>query len=156
MKTPTLFLLPLTFLLAPTILFPLKAASEKIQLEKPRSLNAKNYASSVLFSYFKMAKILPPKQLVKPARKVAFTVIKKGASKVFSRQVNAIKLLKKEPVLCLPKENRLLALTPILVKPQECQASSRKVSKAPSTSHALPEPVLLKDPLNSLYKKLKL
>ena len=46
-------------------------------LQDLEALMCKNYATSVLYSYFKLTKIQPPQQLIKPARKVAFDVLKK-------------------------------------------------------------------------------
>tara|TARA_Y100001970_G_C14175731_1_gene826830 strand:+ start:854 stop:1417 length:564 start_codon:yes stop_codon:yes gene_type:complete len=47
------------------------------KLDELEALMCKNYATSVLFSYFKLSKIRPSQSLIKPARKVAFNVIKK-------------------------------------------------------------------------------
>ena len=79
------FLYFLAFIFPLTSSSPLEAASEKAnKLEGLETLMSKNYASSVLFSYFKLTKIMPSKPLLKPARKVAFTVIKKkGGLKEF-------------------------------------------------------------------------
>ena len=61
----------LTFTLHSTL------SNAKTKLEELETLMCKNYATSVLYSYFKLTKIQPPQSLLKPARKVAFNVLKK-------------------------------------------------------------------------------
>ncbi|MEC7181242.1 MAG: hypothetical protein VXW15_00910, partial [Bdellovibrionota bacterium] len=61
----------LTFTLHSTL------SNAKTKLEELETLMCKNYATSVLYSYFKLTKIQPPQSLIKPARKVAFNVLKK-------------------------------------------------------------------------------
>ena len=63
------------FLLTFTLQSTLSIAMPKI--EDLETLMCKNYATSVLYSYFKLTKIQPPQSLIKPARKVAFDVLKK-------------------------------------------------------------------------------
>ena len=68
----------LTFALHPTF------SNAKSKLEDLEKLMCNNYATSVLYSYFKLTKIQPPQSLIKPARAIAFKVLmEKGGIKEF-------------------------------------------------------------------------
>ena len=77
-----LFRLSSFFFLFLALLTNLGLAQQK--LEELETLLCKNYATSILFSYFKLSKITPPQSLIRPGGKVAFKVIKeKGGVKSF-------------------------------------------------------------------------